>query len=102
MDLVKDTLKANPNSSVIGFNDNSSAIRGFLVDVLRPKNPGSPSALLTFSRDFDPQFSMCCCTFSWSRNRCRRPHKRYSCNGYRFSAGYCVGNLQLDGGIAPW
>ena len=27
MSLVKDTLKANPNNSVIGFHDNSSAIR---------------------------------------------------------------------------
>ena len=27
MGLVKDTLKANPNNSVIGFKDNSSAIR---------------------------------------------------------------------------
>lgn len=27
MSLVKDTLKANPTNSVIGFKDNSSAIR---------------------------------------------------------------------------
>ena len=27
MSLVKDTLKAHPNNSVIGFKDNSSAIR---------------------------------------------------------------------------
>jgi hypothetical protein len=27
MQIVKDTLKANPNNSVIGFKDNSSAIR---------------------------------------------------------------------------
>lgn len=27
MGLVKDTLQANPNNSVIGFKDNSSAIR---------------------------------------------------------------------------
>ena len=27
MGLVKDTLRANPNNSVIGFHDNSSAIR---------------------------------------------------------------------------
>ena len=36
MEIVKSTLKANPNNSVIGFKDNSSAIKGFPVKLLRP------------------------------------------------------------------
>ncbi len=31
MQMVKATLKANPNNSVIGFKDNSSAIRSALA-----------------------------------------------------------------------
>ncbi|KAI5060531.1 hypothetical protein GOP47_0024951 [Adiantum capillus-veneris] len=114
MDLVKDTLKANPNNSVIGFNDNSSAIRGFLVDVLRPKNPGSPSALLTFSRDLDILFTAETHNFpcavapfpgaeTGAGGRIRDTHATGTGSLVVAStAGYCVGNLQLDGGIAPW
>lgn len=31
MDLVKDTLRANPNNSVIGFKDNSRYLSGALI-----------------------------------------------------------------------
>lgn len=41
MQIVKSTLQANPNNSVIGFKDNSSAIKGFPVNQLRPIHPGS-------------------------------------------------------------
>lgn len=45
MDIVKSTLTANKGNSVIGFKDNSSAIRGGPVTPMLPKTPGSPSAL---------------------------------------------------------
>ena len=43
--IVKSTLKANPGNSVIGFKDNSSAIRGGPVTPLLPLRPGGPSPL---------------------------------------------------------
>ena len=42
--LVKDTLPKESNS-IIAFHDNSSAIRGYVVDWLRPQQPGQPSAM---------------------------------------------------------
>ncbi|CAI7787937.1 unnamed protein product, partial [Closterium sp. NIES-54] len=57
MDLVKDTLTANPNNSVIGFKDNSSAIRGRVVSAILPENPGQPSKLEPQDRDYDILFT---------------------------------------------
>lgn len=42
-DLVKTTLAKNPDNSVIGFHDNSSAISGAKVITLVPNKPGFPS-----------------------------------------------------------
>jgi hypothetical protein len=48
------TPQARPdNNSVIAFNDNSSAIRGFKVKPMLPLNPGGPSALGPQQRDWD-------------------------------------------------
>ncbi len=38
--IVKSTLKANPSNSVIAFSDNSSAIRGYPIWTILPKQPG--------------------------------------------------------------
>lgn len=43
MDIVRATLRANPQGSVIGFHDNSSAIQGRRVDLLVPSHPSKPS-----------------------------------------------------------
>ncbi len=53
MQMVKATLRANPNNSVIGFKDNSSAIRGGPVDPLLPARPGAPCAVAPARRDYD-------------------------------------------------
>ena len=45
MDIVKSTLEANKGNSVIGFKDNSSAIRGGAVTPLLPATPGGPAPL---------------------------------------------------------
>src|SRR6185312_11958900 len=55
--LVKRPLKANPNNSVIGFKDNSSAIKGFPVNQLRPTIPGSTSPLSIMTRELDILFT---------------------------------------------
>ena len=44
--MVRQTLEANPNNSVIAFHDNSSAIRGHRVRTLHPASPGAPGPLL--------------------------------------------------------
>ncbi|KAL1552524.1 phosphoribosylformylglycinamidine synthase [Salvia divinorum] len=51
------TLQANPSNSVIGFKDNSSAIRGFPVDLLRPTQPGLTCPLDMSARDLDILFT---------------------------------------------
>lgn len=114
MDLVKDTLRANPSNSVIGFSDNSSAIRGFEAKVLRPQIPGSPSPLETCTRDLDLLFTAETHNFpcavapfpgaeTGAGGRIRDTHATGTGSLVVAStAGYCVGNLQLDGGIAPW
>ncbi len=46
MDIVKSTLEANPGNSLVAFNDNSSAIRGYNVWALIPEHPGQSSAFV--------------------------------------------------------
>ena len=46
-------LEANPRNSVIGFHDNSSALRGGPVTPTLPVVPGTPSALAPQQRDWD-------------------------------------------------
>jgi len=52
-DLVKSTLRKNPQRSVIGFHDNSSSIRGFQVKTLVPIVPGKVSGFDFQSVDTD-------------------------------------------------
>ncbi len=43
LNIVKSTLRANPNNSVIAFKDNSSAIRGYECWTILPERPGTPA-----------------------------------------------------------
>ncbi|RZC92248.1 hypothetical protein C5167_026880 [Papaver somniferum] len=99
--IVKSTLKANPNNSVIGFKDNSSAIRGFLVNQLWPSQPGLTSPLAPSPRDLD------IFTFSGAETgaggRIRDTHATGRGSYVVAStAGCCVGILQIDGSCSPW
>ncbi|NIM50601.1 MAG: phosphoribosylformylglycinamidine synthase, partial [Gemmatimonadales bacterium] len=40
--LIKDTLQANPNNSIIAFRDNSSGIRGYPIKTIIPTRSGEP------------------------------------------------------------
>lgn len=51
--IVKAPLAANKNNSVIGFKDNSSAIRGRGVKPVLPVQAGSPCPLAPQPRDWD-------------------------------------------------
>ncbi|KAL4423911.1 hypothetical protein ABPG75_001212 [Micractinium tetrahymenae] len=114
MDIVKSTLRANKGNSVIGFKDNSSAIRGGPVTPMLPKTPGSPSALEPQARDWDVLLTAETHNFpcavapypgaeTGAGGRIRDTHATGigSIMGAA-TAGYCVGNLHMDGYELPW
>ncbi|KAL2525837.1 putative phosphoribosylformylglycinamidine synthase [Abeliophyllum distichum] len=114
MQIVKSTLQANPNNSVIGFKDNSSAIKGFLVNQLRPSQPGSTCPLDLSPCDLDILFTAETHNFpcavapfpgaeTGAGGRIRDTHATGRGSFVVAStAGYCVGNLNIEGSYAPW
>ncbi|XP_041017332.1 probable phosphoribosylformylglycinamidine synthase, chloroplastic/mitochondrial [Juglans microcarpa x Juglans regia] len=114
MQIVKSTLLANPNNSVIGFKDNSSAIKGFYVKQLRPIHPGSTCPLETAARELDILFTAETHNFpcavapypgaeTGAGGRIRDTHATGKGSFVVAStAGYCVGNLNMEGSYAPW
>ncbi|XP_051116173.1 probable phosphoribosylformylglycinamidine synthase, chloroplastic/mitochondrial [Andrographis paniculata] len=114
MQIVKSTLQANPNNSVIGFKDNSSAIRGFQVNQLRPIHPGVSCPLDLTIRDLDILFTAETHNFpcavapypgaeTGAGGRIRDTHATGRGSFVVAStAGYCVGNLNIEGSFAPW
>ncbi|KAL6326720.1 hypothetical protein AAG906_010894 [Vitis piasezkii] len=114
MQIVKSTLQANPNNSVIGFKDNSSAIKGFLVKQLRPVQPGLTCPLDTSIRDLDILFTAETHNFpcavapypgaeTGAGGRIRDTHATGRGSFVvAATAGYCVGNLNIEGSYAPW
>ncbi|WCJ19662.1 Phosphoribosylformylglycinamidine synthase [Euphorbia peplus] len=114
MQIVKSTLQANPNNSVIGFKDNSSAIKGFPVNPLRPSQPGLSCPLDIAQRDLDILFTAETHNFpcavapypgaeTGAGGRIRDTHATGRGSFVIAStAGYCVGNLNIEGSYAPW
>ncbi|KZV28375.1 putative phosphoribosylformylglycinamidine synthase, chloroplastic/mitochondrial-like [Dorcoceras hygrometricum] len=114
MQIVKSTLQANPSNSVIGFKDNSSAIKGFHVKQLRPIHPGSTCPLDMILCDLDILFTAETHNFpcavapypgaeTGAGGRIRDTHATGRGSFVVAStAGYCVGNLQIEGSYAPW
>ncbi|CAM6130035.1 unnamed protein product [Calypogeia fissa] len=113
-DIVKDTWRKNKNNSVIGFKDNSSALRGRVVSALRPVSPGTPTALQPLNCDLDILFTAETHNFpcavapfpgaeTGAGGRIRDTHATGigSIVGAA-TAGYCVGNLQMEDSFAPW
>nr|TKS17634.1 hypothetical protein D5086_0000010050 [Populus alba] len=114
MQIVKSTLQANPNNYVIGFKDNSSAIKGFPVQQLRPVQPGSTCPLNASNHDLDILFTAETHNFlcavaphpgaeTGAGGRIRDTHATGRGSFVVAStAGYCVGNLNVVGSYAPW
>ncbi|KAK9699838.1 hypothetical protein RND81_08G198400 [Saponaria officinalis] len=114
MQIVKSTLLANPNNSMIGFKDNSSAIKGFPVEQLRPLVPGLTCPLDLQKRDLDILFTAETHNFpcavapypgaeTGAGGRIRDTHATGRGSFVVAStAGYCVGNLNMEGSYAPW
>ncbi|KAJ3702358.1 hypothetical protein LUZ61_006063 [Rhynchospora tenuis] len=111
--IVKSTLKANPSNSVIGFKDNSSAIKGFKVNKLQPASP-KLGPLSSTQKEMDILFTAETHNFpcavapypgaeTGAGGRIRDTHATGRGSFVVAStAGYCVGNLRLEGSYAPW
>lgn len=112
-DIVKETWIRNRGNSVIGFKDNSSAIRGGPVAPLLPLGIGTSSALIPQARDWDVLLTAETHNFpcavapypgaeTGAGGRIRDTHATGigSIMGAA-TAGYCVGNLNMDGYRLP-
>ena len=110
-DIVRDTLRKNEranDNSVIGFHDNSSAIRGSTVRSLLPGTVGSPSPMSPLPRSLDLLFTAETHNFpcavapfpgaeTGAGGRIRDTHATGRGSIVVAStAGYCVGNLFPD------
>jgi len=111
--IVKDTWKRNKGNSVIGFKDNSSAIRGGPVAPLLPVKAGSTGPLAPQPRDWDilltaETHNFPCAVAPYpgaetgAGGRIRDTHATGTGSMMGAStAGYCIGNLQMDGYEIP-
>lgn len=114
LELIQETLEANPGNSIIAFKDNSSAIRGCRIDTLIPQQSGKPSALREASVVYHPLLTAETHNFpsgvapfpgaeTGTGGRIRDTHA--TGRGSLVIAGttaYCVGNLQIPGYVLPW
>lgn len=114
LDVVSDTLKANPGNSVVAFADNSSTIRGGVVPTLLPVAPGIPSKLDVEERDRDVLFTAE--THNFPSGVAPFPGAETGTGGrirdtaatgigslvVAGTAGYAVGNLNIPGRELPW
>ncbi|KAA6424168.1 MAG: putative phosphoribosylformylglycinamidine chloroplastic mitochondrial-like [Trebouxia sp. A1-2] len=114
MKIMKSTLSANLGNSVIGFKDNSSAIRGFETRPILPLTEAGPAALAPQDRDWDilltaETHNFPCAVAPYpgaetgAGGRIRDTHATGTGSIMGAStAGYCVGNLLLDKFTQSW
>ncbi len=114
LDIIKDTLEANPSNSLIAFRDNSSAIRGFRINTILPETPGRPSRFVMNRPEYNIIFTAETHNFpsgvapfpgaeTGTGGRIRDVHA--TGRGALVVAGtaaYCVGNLRIPGYDLPW
>jgi phosphoribosylformylglycinamidine synthase len=114
MEIVQSTWKANPDNSVIAFDDNASAIKGFKCLTLVPTNPGQVTG-------FTEKHITYCITFSAETHNfptgiAAYPGEETGIGGWirdmlcagkgslvLFAlSGQCVGRLCIPGYPLPW
>lgn len=114
MQIVKATYLANKNNSIIAFNDNSSAITGYEISTLIPKNQSAPSAYQRTSRKY--HFIFTAETHNFPSGVAPFPGAETGTGGrirdvqgtgigglvVAGTAAYCVGNLRIPGYDLPW
>ncbi|MBE0582343.1 MAG: phosphoribosylformylglycinamidine synthase, partial [Desulfofustis sp.] len=114
MELVADTLKANPEGSVIAFKDNSSALQGYDIETIIPATPGQPSPLVKTKSCYHPLLTAE--THNFPTGVAPFPGAETGTGGrirdvqgtgrgayvIAGTAAYCVGNLHIPGYSLPW
>jgi len=114
MEIVKSTLTAHPDNSVIAFKDNSSAIIGRTCQVMAPVHPGQPSPLTV--REVTNHLLFTAETHNFPTGVAPFPGAETGTGGRirdvqgtgrggYFGAGtaaYCVANLHIPGYDMPW
>jgi phosphoribosylformylglycinamidine synthase len=112
--MIQGPLEANPNNSVIAFNDNSSSIRGVEVPTLVPTEPGRPGPFSRTTIDRDVIFTAETHNFpsgvapfpgaeTGTGGRIRDVHATGRGSDYTAgTAAYCVGNLRIPDYELPW
>ena len=113
--LVKETLpKGVPNNSVIAFHDNSSVIRGYECDALRPTSFGKGGKVCVGKQTLHPlltaethNFPTGVAPFSGAETGTGGRLRDVTATGrgaYAVAgiAAYCVGNLRIPGYVLPW
>ncbi len=114
MEIVKSTLAAHPENSVIAFNDNSSGIRGFDCWTIIPENPGRPSPFRREKALYHIIFTAE--THNFPTGVAPVPGAETGTGGRirdiqatgrggltaAGTAGYCVANLLIPGYDLPW
>lgn len=114
MDIIKQPLKTNPNNSVIAFNDNSSAIKGYDIVTIIPEYPWKPSRLQKTSLNYHIIFTAE--THNFPSGVAPFPGAETGTGGrirdveatgrgglvIAGTAAYCVGNLLIPGYELPW
>jgi len=114
LDLVGETLEANPKGSVIAFKDNSSVIKGYQIKTITPVKPGLPSAFASVDSAYYPLLTAE--THNFPTGVAPFPGAETGTGGrirdvlgtgrgayvVAGTAGYCVGNLNIPGYFLEW
>jgi phosphoribosylformylglycinamidine synthase len=114
LSLIKATLDAHPNNSVIAFRDNSSGIRGYPISAIQPERPGEPTPMV--SREVEYHIIFTAETHNFPSGVAPFPGAETGTGGrirdvhatgrgalvVAGTAAYCVGNLQIPGYALPW
>lgn len=113
-EMVKSTLAANPENSVIGYKDNSSSILGYQVWTIVPEFPGKSSRFVRTSVVFHPTLTFETHNFPTGKSPFggaetgtggRQRDNKMTGRGAYLIAGtivYCVGSLLIPGYPLPW
>ncbi|MBI5188172.1 MAG: phosphoribosylformylglycinamidine synthase [Nitrospirae bacterium] len=114
MDIIKQTLRVNPNNSIIAFKDNSSAIRGYDIWTIIPECPGKSSRFHQVQLKYHIIFTAE--THNFPSGVAPFPGAETGTGGrirdiqatgrgslvVAGTAAYCVGNLLIPGYRLPW
>lgn len=114
MDIVKDPMRKHPGNSLIAFCDDSSALRGRRIVVLRPGIPGSPCSFHQIERLLHPTLTAETHNFpsgvapypgaATGTGGRLRDNMAVGRGGLVIAGGaaYCVDHLHISGYDLPW